>query len=115
MSDVEKKTIQARIRRFDPAVDSSPHYQTYEVPLFPRMTAMDVLDYIYENLDPSIAYYSHTSCHRRICARCNVTIDGKAGLSCHTEVSGDITIDPLPRFRVIRDLVVEGLQKHTPD
>jgi succinate dehydrogenase/fumarate reductase iron-sulfur protein len=106
---MEKEMIKVRIARFDPAVDSSRHYQTYEVPLLPRMTVMDVLDYIYENLDPSLAYHSHTSCHRRICARCNVTINNKAGLSCHTEVNGDITIDPLPRFKVVRDLVVEGL------
>jgi len=106
---MEKRTIKVKIARFDPAVDSSPHYQTYEVPMAPRMTAMDILDYIYENLDPSLAYHSHTSCHRRICARCNVTINKKVGLSCHTEVTGDITIEPLPRFKVIRDLVVEGI------
>ena len=106
---MEKRMIKVRVARFDPAVDSSPHYQTYEMPLEPRMTVMDVLDYIYENLDSSLAYHSHTSCHRRICARCNVTINNKAGLSCHTEVNGDLTIDPLPRFKVVRDLVVEGL------
>jgi len=106
---MEKKKISVRIARFDPVLDSSPHYRTYEVPLAPRMTVMDVLDYIYENLDPSLAYHSHTSCHRRICARCNVRVNDRAGLSCHTEVSGDITIDPLPGFKVIRDLVVEEL------
>lgn len=105
---METKKMKVTVARFNPAMDSSPHYQTYEVPLEPRMTVMDVLDYIYENLDPSIAYYSHASCHRRVCARCNVTVNGKAGLSCHTEVTGDITIDPLPRLKVIRDLVVEG-------
>ena len=104
-----EKKIKVRIARFDPAVDSSQHYQTYEVPLTPRMTVMDALDYIYENLDPSLAYHSHTSCHRRICARCNVKIDNKAGLSCHTEVSGDMTIEPLPGFKIVRDLVVEQL------
>jgi len=106
---MENKKIKVKIFRFDPAADSSSYYQTYEVPWTPRMTVMDVLDYVYENLDPSLAYHSHTSCHRRICARCNVTVNKKAGLSCHTEVNGDITIDPLPRLKVIRDLVVEGL------
>ncbi len=103
------KTIQVKVSRFDPNVDKSPHYQTYEVPFEPKMTLMDALDYIYENLDPSLAYHSHTSCHRRVCTRCNVTVNSKPGLSCHTELTGDVTIDPLPRFKVIRDLVVEGL------
>jgi len=108
VNEMEKK-IKAKVSRFNPATDNSPHYQTYEVPLTPRMTVMEVLDYIYENLDPSLAYHSHTSCHRRICARCNLTINNKPSLSCHTEVNEDITIEPLPRYKVIRDLVVEGL------
>jgi len=103
------RTIKVKVFRFDPSKDQSPHYQTYEVPSYPRMTVMDVLDYIYENLDVTLAYHSHTSCHRRACARCNLTVNSRAGLSCHTEVNGDITIQPLPRFKVIRDLVVAGL------
>jgi len=109
VNKLERKTIKVKISRFDPSVDSSSRYQTYEVPFEPKMTVMDVLDYIYENLDPTIAYHSHTSCHRRICARCNLTINKKPGLSCYTEVNGDMTIEPLPRFKVIRDLVVEDL------
>jgi fumarate reductase iron-sulfur subunit len=105
---MQQRTIKVKIARFDPAKDGTPHYQTYEVPFSPKMTVMDVLDYVYENLDPSLAYHSHTSCHRRVCARCNVITNSKAGLSCQTEVTGDITIDPLPRFKVVRDLVVEG-------
>jgi succinate dehydrogenase/fumarate reductase iron-sulfur protein len=103
------QTIKVKIARFDPTIDSAPHCQTYEVPLSPRMTVMDALDYVYENLDPSLAYHSHTACHRRICGRCNVIVNAKPGLSCHTEINGDITVEPLPRFKVVRDLVVTGL------
>jgi fumarate reductase iron-sulfur subunit len=103
------RTIHVRVSRFEPGTDKAPHFQTYEVPWYPRMTVMDALDYIYENLDPSLAYHSHTSCHRRTCARCNVTVNSNPGLSCHTEINGDITLEPLPRFKVIRDLVVAGL------
>jgi len=106
---VTTKTIKVGIYRFDPTKDNSPHYDTYELPWAQRMTAMDALDYIYENLDPSLAYHSHSSCHRRACIRCNLTVNSQAGLSCHTEIAGDITVEPLPRFKIIRDLVVEGL------
>jgi succinate dehydrogenase/fumarate reductase iron-sulfur protein len=104
-----EKMIRVTVERFDPAIDTSTHFQTYEVPLVPRMTVMDALDYIYENLDPSLAYHSHTSCHRRICARCNVRANGRAGLSCHTEVTEDTTISPLPKHKIVRDLVVQGV------
>lgn len=103
------RTVRVRVFRFDPATDKSPHYQEYDVPWAPKLTVMDALDYIYEHLDPSLAYHSHTSCHRQVCARCNLTVNSKPGLSCHTEITGDVTIAPLPRFTVIRDLVVEGL------
>lgn len=103
------RTVKVNVSRFDPSKDKSAHYQTYEVPWHPKMTIMDALDYIYEHLDPSLAYHSHTSCHRRACARCNLTVNSKPGLSCHTEVNGDVTVEPLPRFKVIRDLVVAGL------
>jgi fumarate reductase iron-sulfur subunit len=104
-----EKTVKVRIARFDPAVDEATRFQDYEVPLKPRMTVMDVLDYIYENLDPTISYYKHTACYRSACGRCNATINGKPSLSCNTEVTGDLTVGPLSHFNVIRDLVVEGL------
>jgi succinate dehydrogenase/fumarate reductase-like Fe-S protein len=43
------------------------------------------------------------------CARCNLTANSKPGFSYHTEVNGYITVEPLPHFKVIRDLVVAGL------
>lgn len=101
------KTIKVQIARFDPTVDRSPHSVVYEVPWTARMTVMNVLDYIYENLDPSVAYNSHTSCRRGACARCNVYVNGSARLSCHTEVTGDLRLEPLPRFKIVRDLVVQ--------
>ncbi|HUK49414.1 MAG TPA: 2Fe-2S iron-sulfur cluster-binding protein [Terriglobales bacterium] len=106
---MKAKTVKIRVRRFDPSSDASPHFQTYEIPFAPRMTVMDALDYIYERLDHTIAYHSHTSCHRRACTRCNLTINNQAGLSCHTEIQGDVTLEPLPKFKIVRDLVVEGI------
>jgi len=104
-----ERSITVRISRFNPAVDRSSYFQTYGVPLSPRMTVMDILNYIYEYLDPTIAYNAHTACHRRICARCNLNINGKAGLACQTEAKGDLTLAPLPHIKVVRDLVVEGI------
>ena len=34
----------------------------YEVPVVQGMKVMDVLDYIYANLDHTLAYYRHSSC-----------------------------------------------------
>ena len=43
----------ARIFRFDPSVDSQPHYDSFsvEVSVEDKMTIMELLNYISDNLD----------------------------------------------------------------
>jgi succinate dehydrogenase/fumarate reductase-like Fe-S protein len=100
-----EKLIQTKVFRFDPSVDKEPYFQSYQVPLSQGMSAMDVLDYIYQNLDGSLAYYDHAGCSLGICAKCTGRINGKPGLFCQTMVSGDITLEPASVSRVVRDLV----------
>jgi len=104
MEQTSQKNIKVKVYRFDPSIDESPRYDTFEVPLNSRMSVMDVLDYIYENLDSSMAYYSHSACHQGLCGRCVMLINGKASLACKTIVTENITVEPPPKFTVIRDL-----------
>jgi len=100
-----EKTVKIRVSRFDPATDEASRYDTYKVPVVHGMSVMDVLDYIYENLDGTLAYYDHAACNQGICKRCLIQINGETGLMCQTRVTGDVTLDPLPRFDVVKDLV----------
>ncbi len=100
-----EKTVSVKVNRFDPTSDESNRYEAYEVPIEKGLSVMDVLDYIYENLDGSLAYYDHAACNQGICKRCLIQINGVTGLMCQTLVTGDVTLDPLPRFEVIKDLV----------
>jgi len=99
------KMINVKVFRFDPSVDKEPHYQPYEVPLEKGMSAMSALDYIYHNLDSTIAYYDHAACDLGICARCTGKINGKTGLFCQTVIQGDVTLEPVSQSSVIKDLV----------
>jgi len=99
------KKISVKIRRLDPSSDREPYYQTYEVPFVKGSSVMNVLDYIYEELDGTLAYYSHAACLRGVCGRCMMMINGKAGLACQTLVAGDLTIEPPPKAAIIKDLV----------
>jgi succinate dehydrogenase/fumarate reductase-like Fe-S protein len=101
------KNIAARVFRFDPSADKESRYQNYEVPFEEGMSAMDVLDYIYQNVDSTLAYYDHAGCSLGICARCTGRINGKAGLFCQVPVNGDVTLDPINSERVLKDLVCE--------
>ena len=100
------RTIKAKVFRFDPSTDQEPHYESYEVPLEQDMTAMDVLDYIYETLDGTLAYYDHAGCVLGICAKCLGRSNGKAGLLCQVIIDGDVVLDPINKARVVKDLVV---------
>lgn len=91
-------------------IQRSDRLQSYEVPVLAKsMTVMNVLDYIYQNLDHTLAYYRHSSCCQAACGRWVVNVDGVPVLACAKEVSPE-TVELLltpARGRVIRDLVVE--------
>lgn len=85
-------------------------YEEYDVPVRAGATVMDILDYIYENLDSSLAYYRHSRCNQGICGRCAVKLDGKTVLACTAVVNPaleSVTLSPAGKT-VVRDLVVLG-------
>jgi succinate dehydrogenase/fumarate reductase-like Fe-S protein len=106
-----EKIITVEVQRSQPSADEEPHYKTYQVPLEPGMTAMGALDYIYQNLDSTVAYYDHAGCSLGICARCIAKINGRAGLLCQTPIDDDIRLEPAFPTGVVKDLVVERRSK----
>ncbi|MHA1580837.1 MAG: 2Fe-2S iron-sulfur cluster-binding protein [Candidatus Freyarchaeota archaeon] len=97
-----KERIRVKCFRFDPSMDESPHYDTFEVPLKGPMSVQDCLLYIRENLDPSLAFF--VNCRLGFCKRCLVRVNGESCFACMTEVKDDITVEPLRKDKVIRDL-----------
>jgi fumarate reductase iron-sulfur subunit len=108
---MSNKMITVKVFRYDPSSDSAPYYDTFEVPFEEGMSAMDALDYIYQNQDSTVAYYDHAGCSLGICGRCTGKINGKPGLFCQTPVEGNITLEPLNQDKVLKDLV---LKKDSP-
>jgi succinate dehydrogenase/fumarate reductase-like Fe-S protein len=104
---MSEKMIQVKVFRFDPSMDKEPRYETYLVPWENGMSALTALDYIYQNLDRTLAYYDHAACGLGICARCTGMIDGKPGLFCQTVLQGDVTLEPTSKARIIKDLVIK--------
>ena len=89
-------------------VEKSTGLAVYDVPVFKSMKVMDVLDYIYANLDHDLAYYRHSSCCQAICGRCAIKVNGKQTLACAVEVDIDaekLHLSPA-EGTVLRDLVV---------
>jgi len=94
-----------KIRRYKPG-SSKGYVETFEVPLKPGMSVLGVLAYVRENLDSSLAYY--VSCrHGRCTPGCTVTVNGQARLACLTAAKGDMTLEPVKGYAVVRDLLVD--------
>ena len=98
-----------RIFRFDPAKDKHPDFKTYELKDTSGMTILDALNYIKQNVDSSLTF--RRSCRSAICGSCALTANGKNMLACNNQVDSlkkkTITLEPLPGFPIIRDLVVD--------
>ena len=85
---------------------------TYEVPYFAKeITVMDILDYIYANLDHDLSYFKHSTCNQAVCARCMCTMNGTPVLSCAQIVHEDTPKIHLGPFGgpVVKDLVVKRI------
>ena len=98
--------IQATVFKYDPSVDASPTYKEYTVPWRDSITVLEVLRYIHEEFEPASFDYS---CRGASCGLCAMKINGTPAYACATLVQeGDeLTIEPLDRFPVIRDLIVD--------
>lgn len=95
-----------KIRRFDPTVDKEPYYQTYEVPPIGwyNIKILDTLRYIYENLDPGLSFFD--VCGQELCGGCIMMVNGKAVLACEAFSQSEMLLEPVPKFPLIKDLVV---------
>lgn len=103
-----QQCVNVTVSRCDPSVDGRTYFQTYEVPLTRGMSVLNVLDYVYEYLDGTLAYYAHAACQQGICRKCTLTVNGKPSLVCQTMVDGDISVEPPGKFEVVRDLVYKA-------
>ena len=108
MKRPQSSSVRLRIQRFDPKIDSAPHYDTFEIPTKKGMTVLDALFYVLERKDGSLAF--RYSCRSAICGSCATYINRRPRLACKTQIAtlgSAITIGPLPHLPVIRDLVVD--------
>jgi succinate dehydrogenase / fumarate reductase iron-sulfur subunit len=98
------------VYRFDPAVDKKPRYQEYAVEAEPTDKILDCLNKIRWEQDPTLSY--RYSCAHGICGSDALMINGRIELACQKLVrdfktANNFVIEPLPLFRVIKDLVVD--------
>jgi succinate dehydrogenase/fumarate reductase-like Fe-S protein len=96
------------IERYDPR-EEKEWVQTYEVPRGKSTSVLDFLNYIFDELDPTLGYRRHL-CKARMCHACAMMVNDKPRLICWEVVSpeqDEIALAPLRGHRTLRDLVVQ--------
>ena len=109
MSEVPNlRKVTFEVFRFRPGQDQEPIWQTYDVPCPPDWVVLDALNYIKDEIDPTLSH--RWSCRMGVCGSCGMMVNGTPELSCKAfvrDLPEPIRVAPLANFPVVRDLVVE--------
>lgn len=88
--------------------ESVPRTQRFELEETDKMTLFIALNRIREEQDPSLQF--DFCCRAGICGACAMVINGRPGLACRTktvDLPDEITLMPLPVFKLVGDLSVD--------
>ncbi|MFC4767499.1 fumarate reductase iron-sulfur subunit [Effusibacillus consociatus] len=103
------RQLSLHIMRYNPDTpEIKPFLQTFRLEEDERMTLFVALNKIREEQDPSLQF--DFVCRAAICGSCGMLINGKPTLACKTltkELPADITLMPLPVFKMLGDLSVD--------
>ena len=111
-SNRETKTLTFKIKRFNPAVDTEPYWDSYELECDSGTTVLIAVQELIAKQDGPIAM--RYNCRAGVCGSCAVLVNKKYMLACETLVlqldKKEIKLEPLPFYPVIKDLVVDMTQ-----
>ncbi|MEM6560743.1 MAG: succinate dehydrogenase iron-sulfur subunit [Planctomycetota bacterium] len=112
-----QKTVRVRIRRQD-GPDAEPRWEAFDVPVRQNMNIISVLQWIAANpttvdgVDTTPPVWD-SGCLEEVCGACTMVINGRVRQSCSAlvdEITDDkntITLEPMTKFPLIRDLWVD--------
>lgn len=111
------RTVELRIRRQD-APDSAPYWQSFRIQARPGDNVVSVLRALRtepvtsegERVDP--VAFEH-NCMEEVCGACAMLIDGTPRPACSAllaDLGSKVQLEPLPKFPVVRDLMVDRAQ-----
>ena len=113
-SMIEGRTVKFKVKRQD-TPDSKPYYEEFEVPYENGMNVISLLMATKQfpkttkgcSTKP-VAYES--ACLEEVCGSCTMVINGKVQQACTAlvdKIQGEIILEPMSKFPVKRDLVVD--------
>jgi succinate dehydrogenase/fumarate reductase-like Fe-S protein len=105
MLDSTSKTARLRISRGSPG--EAKHYDDFDVPYEEGMSVLDALRWIRTHLDSTLAI-RYSCINANACKTCMALVNGEVEYTCIAKLSPNIiTVGPLPKRPLIRDLVTD--------
>ena len=105
MGKPQLATAVLRIRRG--ATGEQGHYEEFSVPYEEGMSVLDALRWIRVNRDSTLAI-RYSCINANACKTCMALVDGEVEYTCIARLKpGIITVEPLPKRPLIRDLVTD--------
>ena len=107
----KKKTegeLHLKVLRFNPDVDDTAHWESYNVPWQPMDRVLDALHHVKWHVDGTLTF--RRSCAHGICGSDAMLINGKNMLACKVlikDLKHPITVEPIRGMKVEKDLVVD--------
>ena len=104
----QPRDITVKIRRFNPEVDSEPHWESFIVSAFPTDRVLNLLHNIKWYQDGSLTF--RRSCAHGVCGSDAMRINGVNRLACKVlvrDMPDTITVEPIKGLPLEKDLVVD--------
>ena len=99
------KTAHLRVSRGAP--DEERHYDEFEVPFEDGMSVLDALRWIRIYRDSTLAI-RYSCINANACKTCMALVNGEVEYTCIAKLMpGVVTVEPLPKRPLIRDLVTD--------
>ena len=103
MAELVIRAALLRVRRGLPG--GEPRYDEFEVPFEEGMSVLDALRWIRVNCDSTLAI-RYSCINANACKTCMALVNGEVEYTCIAKlIPGTITVEPLPKRPLVRDLV----------
>jgi succinate dehydrogenase / fumarate reductase iron-sulfur subunit len=107
---IEPFTVTLIIRRFDPEVDSEPHWQDFDVKMYATDRVLDALHQVKWEQDGTLSF--RRSCAHGVCGSDAMRINGRNRLACKTlikdlDITQPIYIEAIKGLPLEKDLIVD--------
>jgi succinate dehydrogenase/fumarate reductase-like Fe-S protein len=105
MDDKLKKKAVLRVRRG--TANEESRYDDFEVPYEDGMSVLDAIRWIRTHLDSTLAI-RYSCINANACKTCMALVNGEVEYTCIAKLAPrTITVEPLPKRPLIRDLVTD--------